>query len=78
MGMSSTAQQLLEQALALDPRDRAELTMGLLDSFGPPGVWEEAEGTAELERRARRVVEQGAQGEIWAAVRVDIERELKR
>lgn len=41
MGMSSAAQHLLEQALAPDPRDRAELAMGLLDSFGPPGVWEE-------------------------------------
>jgi putative addiction module component (TIGR02574 family) len=74
----SAARDLLKQALALDPEDRAEIAQELLDSLAPPQAWAEGEGTAELERRARRVVEQGSRGAPWPEVRAAIERELKR
>ena len=49
----------------------------LLDSLAPPQAWAASEGRAELERRARRVVEQGPTGASWPEVRAGIERDLK-
>ena len=74
--MAATA--LLEQVLALDPRERAELARELLDSLGPALAWSESEGKAELLRRARRVAARGASDETWATVRAEIEPELTR
>jgi putative addiction module component (TIGR02574 family) len=73
----TAARDLLKQALSLPPEERAEIACELLDSLGPPDVWTEEEGSAEIERRARRVVDEGPSGEPWSKVRADIERELK-
>ena len=73
----SAARDLLNQALALDPQQRAEIAEELLDSLEPPGAWTEAEGMAEIERRARRVLANGPRGATWPEVRAQIEQELK-
>jgi len=44
----------------------------------PPDARSEADWKVELERRARRVLEEGSRGAPWAEVRAEIERELKR
>jgi hypothetical protein len=49
----------------------------LLDSLEPPNTWTEAERMAEIERRARRVLENGPRGATWPELRVQIEHELK-
>jgi len=73
----SAARDLLKQALELAPPERAEIARELLESLGPPLAWTEAEGVAEIERRAKRVLAEGSRGASWAEVREEIERELK-
>ena len=73
----SAVRDLLDQALALDPQQRAQMAAALLDSLEPPDAWTEAEGMAEIERRARRVLENGPRGATWPEVRAQIEHELK-
>ena len=73
----SAARDLLKLALALEPAERAEMARELLDSLGPTPPWTQAEGAAEIERRAKRVLSDGAQGATWSEVRAEIERDLK-
>jgi putative addiction module component (TIGR02574 family) len=73
-----SAMTLLEQALVLDPQQRAHLAHALLDSLDPPGGLDEAEGKVEIDRRVRRVLEEGSRGAPWAEVRAQIERDLAR
>jgi putative addiction module component (TIGR02574 family) len=70
---------LLEQALALDPPERARLACALLDSLDPPGgEASEAEERAEITRRVKRILDDGSRGAPWSEVRAQIERDLRR
>lgn len=62
-------EELLDDALKLAPARRAELAAALLASLdGPPDADAEAAWGAELERRARRVLDGERRGADWAAV----------
>jgi putative addiction module component (TIGR02574 family) len=75
--MSRTAAQLLEEALQLSEDQRAELTWGLLDSFGPPPAEDrsDAEWITEIERRARAALS-GEPGISWEEARAEIRQRL--
>ena len=75
--MPRTAEQLLEEALQLSEDQRAELTWGLLDSFGPPPAEDRRneEWIAEIERRARAALS-GEPGISWEEARAEIRHRL--
>ncbi len=80
--MSSRAQQLLRDALALPLNERADVAAELLASLDeakaehPADV--EAAWAAEIERRARRVMAGESTGVPWEDVRRRAEAELRR
>jgi putative addiction module component (TIGR02574 family) len=80
--MSSRAQQLLRDALALPLDERADVAAELLASLDeakaehPADV--EAAWAAEIERRARRVIAGESTGVPWEDVRRRAEAELRR
>lgn len=80
--MSSRAQQLLRDALALPLDERADVAAELLASLDeakaehPADV--EAAWAAEIERRARRVMAGESTGVPWEDVRRRAEAELRR
>ena len=80
--MSSRAQQLLQDALALPLDERADVAAELLASLDeakaehPADV--EAALAAEIERRARRVMAGESTGVPWEDVRRRAEAELRR
>ena len=78
--MTSRAQDLLDEALTLAPAERADMATELLASLGGPSGNdgpETAEAwTAEIERRARRVLSGQSSGEPWEVVRTRVARRL--
>lgn len=80
--MSSRAQQLLRDALALPLDERADVAAELLASLDeakaehPADV--EAAWASEIERRARRVMAGESTGVPWEDVRRRAEAELRR
>ena len=80
--MSSRAQQVLRDALALPLDERADVAAELLASLDeaeaerPADV--EAAWAAEIERRARRVMAGESAGVPWEDVRRRAEAELRR
>ena len=80
--MTSRAQDLLREALALPLEERADLAAELLASLdsAPPEdqAQIEAAWAREIERRARRVMSGESVGEPWADVRRRAEAELRR
>jgi len=79
--MSSRAQEVLREALALPVADRADVAAELLASLddaraeNPAEV--EAAWAAEIERRARRVMAGESAGVRWEDVRRRAEAELR-
>jgi putative addiction module component (TIGR02574 family) len=68
--MTSTAQKVLEEAMRLEPKERAELAGRLLESLEP----ESEEGVAEawlteIERRMAELDSGSAQSVPWEQVR---------
>lgn len=70
--MTQQAQDLLRDALALPPEERADLAAELIASLDGPAddpAEVEAAWAAEIERRARRVLNGESAGEPWDNVR---------
>jgi putative addiction module component (TIGR02574 family) len=61
--MTERAQKLYENALALSDEERLDLAERLLSSLPADAEWQ-----AELERRARRALEDPSGGEAWDVV----------
>jgi len=77
--MSFRVKQLLDEALALSPSERADLAAELTASLdGETDVDAGAAWAAELERRARRALAGETSGEDWETVRARIEEALRR
>lgn len=80
--MTSRAQELLREALALPIDERAAVAAELLaslDEVGTDDVAEvEAAWAAEIERRARRVMAGESSGIAWEDVRRRAEAELRK
>ena len=80
--MTGRARELLDEALALVPEERADVAAELLASLGEPlaaGRPETQEAwVAEIEHRARRVLSGQSSGEPWEAVRVRVARRLSK
>jgi putative addiction module component (TIGR02574 family) len=78
--MTSRAQEVLLQALALPVDQRADVAAELLASLdeAPPSNQAEVEAAwaREIERRARRVLSGESAGEPWEEVRARILRRL--
>jgi putative addiction module component (TIGR02574 family) len=78
--MTSRAQALLREALALPAEERADVAAELLASLeGPPPDDPgevEAAWAREIERRARRVMSGESTGEPWEDVRARVMRRL--
>jgi len=78
--MTSRAQELLRDALALPAAERAAVAAELLASLDEPTPTEatavEALWAREIERRARRVVAGESAGESWDDVRKRVVRRL--
>ncbi len=79
--MTQRAQELLREALALLPEERADVAAELLASLddtepGPADV--EAAWAAEIERRARRVLAGESDGIPWEEVRRRAESALRK
>jgi putative addiction module component (TIGR02574 family) len=80
--MTSRAQDLLREALALPLEERADVAAELLASLDdaaadrPADV--EAAWAAEIERRARRALADESSGVAWDDVRRRAEAELRR
>ena len=68
-----TSEGLRREALALSEVERADLAAELLVSLEEPesadDVRARSEWSAEIERRARRVIAGGASSQSWPAVR---------
>lgn len=80
--MTSRAQELLREALALPVAERADVAAELLASLDETGGEDPAEieaaWAAEIEKRARRVMAGGSQGIPWEDVRARAEAELRK
>ena len=78
--MTSRAQELLRDALALPADERADVAAELLASLDEPAPTEatavEAVWAREIERRARRVMAGESAGEPWGDVRKRVVRRL--
>ena len=72
--MTSRAQELLREALALPIEERADVAAELLASLDEGG----AEDSAEIEKRARRVMTGQSPGIPWEDVRARAEAELRK
>ncbi|HSR73130.1 MAG TPA: addiction module protein, partial [Kiloniellales bacterium] len=69
--------KLLAEALQLTPEERAEFAVELIASIdGPADPNADAAWAAEIERRARRVLDGTSAGQDWDEVRQRIERRL--
>lgn len=78
--MSRRAQHILQEALDLPERDRADMVAELLASLGSPVPSTERtdeEWIAEIERRARAALA-GSPGVPWKEARAGIEARLRR
>lgn len=80
--MTSRAQEVLREALALPVDERADVAAELLASLDDAGGEDpadvEAAWAAEIERRARRVMAGESQGLPWEDVRARAEAELRK
>ena len=79
--MTSRAQDVLREALALVVHERADLAAELfasLDGGSEDPADVEAAWAAEIAKRARRVISGGAVGSSWEDVRVRAEAELRK
>ena len=80
--MSPRAQELLREAMALPVKERADLAAELLASLDDAAAEDPAEveaaWTAEIERRARRVMTGETPGIPWEDVRRRAEADLRR
>ena len=79
--MTSRAQDVLREALALPVDERADVAAELLaslDEGGEDPVEVEAAWAAEIEKRARRVMSGGSPGPSWEEVRTRAEAELRK
>ena len=80
--MTSRAQEVLREALALPVDERADVAAELLASLDDAGSEDPAEveaaWAAEIERRARRVMSGESQGIPWEDVRARAEAELRK
>ena len=78
--MTSRARDILDEALTLAPAERADMATELQASLGGPTANdgpETAEAwTAEIERRASRVLSGQSSGEPWEVVRARVARRL--
>ena len=78
--MTSRAQDLLREVLALPVSDRADVAAELLASLDDAPAEDQAEveaaWAAEIERRARRVMSGESAGEPWEDVRARVVRRL--
>jgi putative addiction module component (TIGR02574 family) len=77
--MNEQGETLLSQVLQLPVDERAELAAELLASLDREGVPDadvDAAWAKEIERRARRVLEQGSRGRTWEEVREELLRKL--
>ena len=67
--MSRTTEELLDSAMTLSAKERADLAAELLASLdGEPDAEVEAAWVAEIERRAERVRSGDASGSSWEEV----------
>jgi putative addiction module component (TIGR02574 family) len=73
--MKPAAKEVLDRALQLDERDRAEVAAALFDSLGAVDPEEEATFAAELERRAAELDSGAVKGIPWEEVRARLRRE---
>lgn len=77
VAVTEQSETLLSIALQLPIDERAELAAELLASLdGEPDADVDAAWVAEIERRARRVLEQGSRGRTWEEVREELRRTL--
>mgnify|MGYP003460293110 CR=1 FL=1 len=79
--MTSRAQELLREALALPVDERADVAAELLaslDDGSEDPVEVEAAWAAEIERRARRVLAGDSAGASWQDVRTRAEADLRK
>jgi putative addiction module component (TIGR02574 family) len=80
--MTARSQDLLREALALPPEERADVAAELLASLDEPAPADEAAVQAawaqEIERRARRALSGESKGEPWDGVRGRIARNLAK
>ena len=80
--MTSRAQDVLREALALPAHERADVAAELLASLDETGTEDPAEveaaWAAEIERRAHRVMSGESQGIPWRDVRARAEAELRK
>ncbi len=73
--MSNAARQVLADALRLPIAERGTVAAELLASMdGEPDADTDQAWAAEIERRAERALRGETQGQDWATVRGDIER----
>ena len=74
--MTRRARELLDEALALVPKERADVAAQLLASLGESPADDRPETreawAAEIERRARRVLSGESSGEPWEVVRARV------
>ena len=76
--MTKAASKLLEDALKLDVKERAELASELLASLDTEAEEDaEAAWVAEIEERAARARSDEDPGKPWPEVREHLERDLK-
>ena len=79
--MTSRAQDILRDALALPVNERADVAAELLaslDASGEDPAEVEAAWAAEIEKRARRVISGESEGIPWEEVRARAEAELRK
>ena len=80
--MTQRAQELLREALALLPEDRADVAAELLASLEEPTADDPAAVQSawarEIEKRARRVLAGESTGEAWKDVRERVARRLAK
>lgn len=73
--MSEAARQILTDALRLSISERGTVAAELLASMdGEPDTDAEQAWASEIERRAERALRGETQGQEWATVRAEIER----
>jgi putative addiction module component len=73
--------EVLNEALKLEPDDRASVAVELLDSLEPESSDKddvEAAWAVEIERRARRVLQGESLGTEWAEIRGKAEANLTK
>jgi putative addiction module component (TIGR02574 family) len=74
--MSANVQKVFEEALTLDPNDRAQLAAQLLASLDESEADVEAAWAIEIQRRAAEARQNPDEDEDWRAVLDEIQREV--